>query len=56
MQNVVQKTGTITGREFTSRTTPTGPTPLDFDEIRRSKEAPVVQGLEIFQPPKVNLN
>src|SRR5690606_5361910 len=37
LQNKVQNTGTITGREFLERTTAEGPTPLSLDEIRRSK-------------------
>ena len=39
LQDVVRKTGTITGREFDKRTTPTGPKPLDDDEIQRIKDA-----------------
>jgi NADH-quinone oxidoreductase subunit B len=54
MQKVVQKTGTMSGREFDKRTGATGPSPFDLDEIRRAREAPVVQGLEIFQPPVVD--
>ena len=39
MQDKVMKTGTITGREFDARTTPTGPAPLGADEIRRLRDA-----------------
>lgn len=53
MQSKIMNTGTFDGREFGHRTQPTGPVPLDLDEIRRAKEAALVEGLEIFQPPKL---
>jgi NADH-quinone oxidoreductase subunit B len=53
MQDKIMKTGTINGREFGHRTEPTGPTPLDRDEIRRAREATLVEGLTIFNPPKI---
>jgi len=39
LQNKVMKTGTITGREFALRTTSTGPSPFDPDELVRIREA-----------------
>lgn len=39
LQNMVKRTGTITGREFKVRTTPTGPAPFDDDELIRIREA-----------------
>jgi NADH-quinone oxidoreductase subunit B len=51
MQETIKRTGTITGREFLERTTPTGPPQFDVDELRRVKEARPVEGLEIFTPP-----
>ncbi|AMV21127.1 NADH-quinone oxidoreductase subunit B [Planctomyces sp. SH-PL14] len=53
MQSKIMNTGTFDGREFAHRTQATGPVPLDLDEIRRAKEAALVEGLEIFQPPKL---
>jgi NADH-quinone oxidoreductase subunit B len=56
MQEKVQKTGTVNAREFLKRTTPTGPPRFDPDEIRRFREASPVEGLEIYQPPTVDLD
>lgn len=39
LQNKVMRTGTINGREFARRTTPTGPAPFDADELIRIREA-----------------
>jgi NADH-quinone oxidoreductase subunit B len=39
LQDKIQETGTITGREFEQRTTPTGPNPLDPDEVQRIRDA-----------------
>jgi NADH-quinone oxidoreductase subunit B len=39
LQNKIKKTGTFDGREFAARTTPTGPNPLDPDEIQRLRDA-----------------
>jgi NADH-quinone oxidoreductase subunit B len=39
LQKMVQKTGTLTGREFTRRTQATGPTPFERDELIRIREA-----------------
>ncbi len=39
LQDKVKKTGTLNGREFAKRTTPTGPTPFDADELIRIREA-----------------
>ncbi len=49
MQAKIMKTGTITGREFLQRTTPTGPAKFDPDEIRRFREASPVEGLEVLR-------
>jgi NADH-quinone oxidoreductase subunit B len=56
MQAKIRKTGTITGREFLERTTPTGPAKFDPDEIRRFREASPVAGLDIFTPPSLMPN
>jgi NADH-quinone oxidoreductase subunit B len=39
LQKMVQKTGTLTGREFVRRTQATGPTPFERDELIRIREA-----------------
>ncbi len=39
LQNKIKKTGTFDGREFAERTTATGPSPLDPDEIQRLRDA-----------------
>lgn len=39
LQGKIKKTGTFNGREFADRTTPTGPSPLDPDEIQRLRDA-----------------
>jgi NADH-quinone oxidoreductase subunit B len=39
LQDLIRGTGTLTGREFTMRTRPTGPSPLDRDELVRNREA-----------------
>jgi len=51
MQAKIMRTGTVMGKEFKARTTPTGPPPFDRDEVRRSQEATPVAGLEIYNPP-----
>jgi NADH-quinone oxidoreductase subunit B len=48
MQDKIKRTGTITGREFSQRTTPTGPLPFDVDELRRRREMTPVPGLEVY--------
>jgi NADH-quinone oxidoreductase subunit B len=53
MQEKIQRTGTLTGREFATRTNPDGPPPFDVDELRRRREVIPVEGLEIYQPPAV---
>jgi len=52
MQGRIRETGTFLANEFSSRSVPTGPPTYDLQEIRRAREAPQVQGLEIYQPPK----
>jgi NADH-quinone oxidoreductase subunit B len=39
LQEIVQRTGTLNGTEFDARTRPTGPKPLDPDEIQRIRDA-----------------
>lgn len=39
LQKMVQKTGTLTGREFIRRTEATGPAPFERDELIRIREA-----------------
>ena len=56
MQSKIMKTGTFKGREFLERTTPTGPPKFDPDEIRRFREAAPVEGLEVYQPPTVDVD
>jgi hypothetical protein len=56
MQSQIMKTGTITGREFLQRTTPTGPAKFDPDEIRRFREASPVEGLEVYEPPTIDVD
>lgn len=51
LQKKIQQTGTLNGNEFHTRTTPTGPAPLELDEIRRLREATPVEGLSIYQAP-----
>lgn len=53
MQEKIMKTGTFDGREFAKRTQATGPVPVELEEVRRSREATLVEGLEIYQPPKM---
>lgn len=53
MQEKIMKTGTFDGREFAKRTQATGPVPVELEEVRRSREATLVEGLEIFQAPKL---
>ena len=53
MQEKIMKTGTFDGREFAKRTQATGPIPVELDEVRRSRAATLVEGLEIYQPPKM---
>jgi len=43
MQEKVRRTGTILGREFDVRDTPSGPTPFDSDERYRIQDANLVQ-------------
>lgn len=51
MQDQIRKTGTINGREFLTRTTATGPLPIDLEERRRLKTASPVEAIEIYQAP-----
>lgn len=53
MQEKIMKTGTFDGREFAKRTQATGPVPVELEEVRRSREATLVEGLDIYQPPKL---
>ena len=53
MQEKIMKTGTFNGREFGKRTEATGPIPVELAEVRRSREATLVDGLEIYHPPKM---
>jgi NADH-quinone oxidoreductase subunit B len=39
LQDRIQKTGTLTGREFAGRDRPTGPAPFEPDELIRIREA-----------------
>jgi NADH-quinone oxidoreductase subunit B len=55
MQEKIMRTGTITGREFASRTQSTGPAPFDRDEIRRAQEASPVAGVEVYRAPEVQI-
>jgi NADH-quinone oxidoreductase subunit B len=54
MQDIVQKTGTMSGREFGKRTTATGPMPMELDEIRRSREALPIVDLPIYNHSTLN--
>ncbi len=56
MQDKIMKTGTFTGREFLERTTPTGPAKFDPDEIRRFREAAPIAGLDVFNPPTIDVD
>jgi NADH-quinone oxidoreductase subunit B len=53
MQEKIERTGTLDGREFATRKTPTGPPPFDVDELRRMREAIPVEGLVVYDPPPV---
>ena len=53
MQEKIMQTGTFNGTEFAQRTAAKGPIPVEMDEVRRSREAKLVEGLEIYQPPKL---
>ena len=53
MQEKIMKTGTFDGREFAKRNEATGPIPVELDEVRRARAATLVEGLEIYQPPKM---
>jgi NADH-quinone oxidoreductase subunit B len=53
MQEKIERTGTLDGREFAGRTAPTGPQPFDVDELRRMREAIPVEGLVVYDPPPV---
>jgi len=53
MQDKIMKTGTFDGREFAKRNQATGPVPVELEEVRRAREATLVEGLEIYQPPKL---
>ena len=53
MQNKIMKTGTFDGREFAKRTEAMGPIPVELEEVRRARAATLVEGLEIYQPPKM---
>jgi NADH-quinone oxidoreductase subunit B len=54
MQGKIKRTGTFMGTEFADRTKPMGPAPFDLDELRRRREVTPVEGLEIYQAPKMN--
>ncbi|MCC6492394.1 MAG: NADH-quinone oxidoreductase subunit NuoB [Pirellulales bacterium] len=54
MQEKIERTGTLSGREFGGRTAPAGPPPFDIDELRRRREAVPVDGLEIYDPPRID--
>ncbi len=53
MQNKIMQTGTFDGREFAKRTEAMGPIPVELEEVRRARAATLVEGLEIYQPPKM---
>ncbi len=53
MQNKIMQTGTFDGREFAKRTEATGPIPVELEEVRRARAATLIEGLEIYQPPKM---
>ncbi len=53
MQEKIMKTGTFDGREFAKRTEAMGPIPVELEEVRRARAATLVEGLEIYQPPKM---
>jgi NADH-quinone oxidoreductase subunit B len=54
MQEKIKRTGTLTGKEFEARTTHMGPQPFDVDELRRMREMAPVEGLMVYDPPKVS--
>jgi NADH-quinone oxidoreductase subunit B len=54
MQKKIKETGTFAGKEFDSRTEPTGPPRFDLDELRRMREASPVEGVEVYSPPQWN--
>jgi len=56
MQRNIKETGTLRGREFLQRTAPTGPAKFDPDEIRRFREASPVEGLEVYEPPTIDVD
>ncbi len=43
MQEKIRATGTVMGKEFLARTTPTGPSPFDPDELLRIKDGSLIQ-------------
>lgn len=53
IQDKIMKTGTFDGREFAKRNQATGPVPVELEEVRRAREATLVEGLEIYQPPRL---
>jgi NADH-quinone oxidoreductase subunit B len=54
MQEKIKRTGTLSGKEFESRTTHMGPQPFDVDELRRMREMVPVEGLTVYDPPNVS--
>lgn len=51
LQEKIQKTGTISGREFAARVTPEGPERFDDDEIRRIRDREKMKlKLPIYKP------
>ena len=54
MQKKVRRTGTHDGREFLTRSTPTGPDRFDADELRRVRDVELIQlgsPVSLRQPP-----
>ena len=54
MQKKIRETGTFNGREFAGRTEATGPPRFDLEEVRRAREAMPIEGLSVYEPPRVN--
>ena len=52
LQNKIRHGGTLSGTEFEKRTQPEGPPPLDPDEIRRSREANLLDSLRASEGGK----
>jgi len=55
LQARIKQTGTLNGQEFTRRDSPTGPVPMEIDELRRLREATPVSGLQVYQAPEIKV-